>query len=49
MAEIPRPLEKGLILLHLEPDCKPREMEILQAYFPEIPVRAAPAISWLYA
>lgn len=47
-AEIPRPLEKGLILLHLAPDCKPREMETLQAYFPEIPVRAAPAISWLY-
>lgn len=39
---------KRLILLHLQPDCKLREVEILQTYFPEIPVRTAPAISWLY-
>lgn len=41
-------LWKRLILLHFQPDCKLREVEILQAYFPEIPVRTAPAISWLY-
>lgn len=40
--------KKGWSYYILSQTANPREMEILQASFPEIPVRAAPAISWLY-